>query len=380
MHILIACDKFRGSLTAAEANASIAAGLAMSPLEATATTLAIADGGEGTLDALAGGTAERRRTTIRSPFGDPYEGAWLYDPAAKRAVIELAAVAGHAAAAHKGYDPDVASSVGVGELVRAALDAGAGTVVVALGGSITVDGGAGALEALGARYYDASGAPLIHPAGRGLAAIERVDLSGLDPRAAGLSIVLAADVDNPLLGVRGAARVFGPQKGVRAEDIEAFDAALGHFDAKVAEAGRARLADTPFAGAAGGMMVGLAGIAETTARDGFALVAEHHRLEERIAAATLVVTGEGSLDSQSLGGKGPVAIARMAEAAGKPAIAFAGRLAVGPEALVAHGIKAAFSISHGPSSLEDALAGAREALTHTAAHAFATLAIGRALG
>ncbi|MCF3936430.1 glycerate kinase [Acuticoccus sp. M5D2P5] len=379
MHILIACDKFRGSLTAAEANAAIAEGLEASHLRATTKLIAIGDGGEGTLDALSGGAAKRRTTQIKSPYGEPYEGAWLYDPVSRRAVIELALVAGHAAAADRGYDPDRASSFGVGELIRAALDEGAQCVVVALGGSITVDGGAGALEALGARYRDAAGRPIERPAGRTLAQIAEVDLSGLDPRVAGLRIVLAADVDNPLVGENGAAHVFGPQKGVAANDIGAFDAALGHFDKVVAAAGGERLADTPFAGAAGGMMVGLSAIAPTSARDGFAIVAEHHGLERAVAAAQLVVTGEGSLDKQSLGGKGPVAIARMAEAAGVPAIAFAGRLAVDPATLGRHGIRAAFSISAGPAKLEEALAGGRDALTATATHAFNLIAVGEGL-
>lgn len=377
MRVLVACDKFRGSLTAAEANAAILEALAASGLEAAATAIPIADGGEGTLEALADGTAPRR-TTVTGPFGAPLEASWLLDAGAGRAVVEMAAAAGHGAVGPGGYDPDRASSAGVGELVLAAVSEGAREVVIALGGSVTVDGGAGALEALGARYLDADGRPVVRPAGRGLRKVARVDLSGLDPRVGDVAIVLAADVDNPLAGPSGAARVFGPQKGVRAEDVEAFDAALRHFDAVVAAArGAAPLAEARHAGAAGGMMVGLSAAGRTVARDGFAVVAEHHGLGRRIAGADLVVTGEGSLDGQSLGGKGPVAIARMARDAGVPAIAFAGRLAAGADDLRGVGITAAFAIARGPATLEEALAGAREALRETARNAFDLMAAAR---
>jgi glycerate kinase len=381
VHLLLACDKFRGSLTAAEANAAILDALDASALRADADCVPLADGGEGTLDALDAGTAERRRAAVTGPFGAPVTVEWLLDPARRRAVVEMAAAAGHGAVGPAGYDPDTASSVGVGELVCAALDGGATEIVVALGGSVTVDGGAGALEALGARFLDADRAPLLRPAGRALGRIAGVDLSGLDRRLSGVTIILACDVDNPLAGPRGAARVFGPQKGVAAEAVDAFDAALVHLDAILAEArGGEPLAEVPHAGAAGGMMVGLSAAARTLARDGFALVAEHHALNERVAAVDLVVTGEGSLDPQSLGGKGPVAIARMAREAAVPAIAFAGRLAAPSHDLRAAGITAAFAIARGPSSLEEALAGARPALVETARNVFDLFAAARASG
>ena len=379
MRTLIACDKFRGSLAAAEANAAIERALRDSRLTvASVSTIPIADGGEGTLAALASPQSEIVHSPARDPFGRRQDAAWLHDAPRARAVIEMAAVAGHGAAVGHGYDPDRATSAGVGDLILAAMERGVREVVVALGGSITVDGGAGALEALGARYLKADGTVLENAAGRALSDIARVDLDGLDPRAADLSIVIAADVDNPLTGERGAAAVFGPQKGVAADAVTGFDRALGVFDTAVAAAtGRSSYADMPFAGAAGGMMTGLSAIAPTTARDGFALVAEHHELDRQIAGAGLVVTGEGSLDAQSLGGKGPVAIARIAAAAGVPAIAFAGRLMVDAEALAAHGIVAGFSISRGPQSLEEALGSAPAALYETALAAFNTMAVGR---
>jgi len=383
VHVLIACDKFRGSLSARAANAAIADALGASRLARTATaeSAPIADGGEGTLDVLASPTSEICLVPARDPFGSWQQARWLHEPARRAAVIEMAAVAGHAAAVRHGYDPDRATSAGVGDLLRAALDRGVREVVLALGGSITVDAGAGALEALGARFLDSAGAPLERVAGRRLADVARVDLSGLDPRAADLRIVVAADVDHPLAGPRGAAHVFGPQKGVALGDVAAFDAALVAFDGAVAAAtGHAPLKDMPHAGAAGGMLVGLSAIAPALARDGFDIVSEHHDLPSRIAAASLVVTGEGSLDAQSLGGKGPVAIARMAASAGVPAIAFAGRLDVSPHTLLDHGIRAAFSVSRGPQSLAEALAGAEGALIAVATSAFNLIALGRSFG
>ena len=370
IEILIACDKFRGSLTAREANAAILEGLTSSGLAAEARALPIADGGEGTIDALEGHAMTRRHARVAGAFGEPVEADYLYDAEQRAAVIEMAAVAGHAATHGKGYDPDRATSRGVGELIAAALDDGARHVTVAVGGSVTVDGGAGALMALGARYLDDAGEVIEVPAGRTLARIASVDLSQLDPRTDRLAIVLAADVDNPLVGPNGAAAVFGPQKGVASEDVPGYDAALAHFDALLSEAtGAEPLANAPFAGAAGGMLVGLRAAATTTARDGFAVVAQHHQLEEAIAACDLVITGEGSLDAQSLSGKGPIAIARMAQAARRPAIAFAGRVAVDPATLAEHGL-VAFAILRTPVGLRDALASGATNLTATAESAF----------
>ncbi len=380
MKILVACDKFRGSLTAAEANAAILLGLSRSPLarHASGDTIPIADGGEGTLEALASPESRILERPARDPFGVVHDVAFLYDPASRRAVVEMARVAGHPAAARHGYDPARATSAGVGDLIAAALDEGAREVVVALGGSITVDGGAGALEAMGARFADADGAPLHAPAGPTLAKIASVDLTGLDPRARDLAIVIAADVDNPLVGPRGAAAVFGPQKGVKADEIATYDAALASFERKLAAVlGREAMTETAFAGAAGGMLCGLSAIAPTRASDGFALISEHHDLEARVRAADLVITGEGSLDAQSLGGKGPVGIARMAKSAGVPALAFAGRLAASPQELAAQGVVAAFAVARGPQSLEEALAGAAEALTATAESVFSLYAAAR---
>ncbi|MEM9222632.1 MAG: glycerate kinase [Pseudomonadota bacterium] len=382
MNILVACDKFRGSLTASEANSAVVKGLLGSGLapNASAQVVPLADGGEGTLDALSSQNSEIVRSAARNAFGEPGEAHWLFDRARGRAVIEMAAVAGHACAEKRGYDPDRATSAGVGDLVLAAAQMGAQEIIVALGGSITVDGGAGALEAAGARYLDAGGSLMKAATGRQLADVAEVDLSQLPGSLDGISITVAADVDNVLAGHRGAAAVFGPQKGVPPGHIDAFDAALSAFDAALARAmDRAPVGEQPFSGAAGGMLVGLNAIARTIARDGFALVAEHHDLAEKVAASDLVVSGEGSLDGQSLSGKGPVGMARIARDAGVPAIAFAGRLAATPQELRENGIAAAFSISSGPMELAAALKGAGPALERASLDAFNAIAMGRGL-
>ncbi|MEM6847457.1 MAG: glycerate kinase [Pseudomonadota bacterium] len=387
--VLIACDKFRGSMTAADANSAIARGIAQTFPAATAVQIPIADGGEGTLAALTLDDTHSRTATVESPFGKPIDVPWSFDPATGLAVVELAVAAGHPTQG-AGYDPDRATFKGVTGFVQqdgakrlqrtsagvhrdaAALNAGANTIVVAVGGSVTVDAGAGALEALGAVLLDETGHALERSAGRTLARVHSVDKSGIHPRLDAAHVILASDVDNPLCGPRGASVVFGPQKGVAAADIGAFDAALANFDAVTAAAtGLEPLHDAPFAGAAGGMMVGLRAAArDFTARDGFTIMAERRNLADAIAAADWVVTGEGSMDQQSLSGKGPVALARMARDAGKPVVGFVGRRAVDFDVLRDEGFAAVFPLSPEPQTLDAALASAPAALEQAAAHAF----------
>ncbi|MEM7693939.1 MAG: glycerate kinase [Pseudomonadota bacterium] len=375
MKVLIACDKFRGSLTAAEANAIIAraAGDVMPGADLSQT--AIADGGEGTAEALSGPTTTTLTADARDAYGAWHRADFVLDAGAQRAVIELAAVAGHPVAASAGYHPHRATTLGVGDLIRAALDAGARDIVVALGGSITVDAGAGALEALGARFVDSAGAPVHAPAGRTLATVADADLSQLDGRLDGATITIAADVDNPLSGPRGAAPVFGPQKGLSAAEIDETDAALCAFDAVLARArGRAPLNTAAYAGAAGGVLVGLSAATTLVARDGFDLVRAHHNLDAAVATVDLVVTGEGSVDAQSIGGKGPIGLARLAKGAGTPAMLLAGRVGVPMETLAAEGVCAAFPLVRGPARLEDAIAGAAEGLYEVSRAAFGLVA------
>ncbi|MHC5560568.1 glycerate kinase [Kocuria sp. U4B] len=336
MRIVIAPDKFKGSLEATEVADHLAAGIRAVDPAAEVLPLPVADGGEGTLEAAVGAGFTSFPATVTGPVGEPVTARFALRD--RTAVVEMALASGLAALPvdeHGEPVPDAAgaTSRGTGELVRAALDAGATCVVLGVGGSACTDGGAGLLAGLGARLLDGAGREL----GRGgapLARLARVDLAGLDPRVREAEFVLAADVDNPLVGPRGAAAVFGPQKGASPEQVRELDAALAVFRDRLAEAlGPPALeaAEAPGAGAAGG--VGFAALAVLGAhrRPGIDVVLELTGLAAQAAGADLVVTGEGSLDEQSLGGKTPVGVAALARAAGVPVVAVCGRTTLEPQ-------------------------------------------------
>lgn len=339
MRVVIAPDKFKGSLSAPEVARHLADGLAAGfdaagAAETLETTLIpVADGGEGTLDAAVGSGFTRRSATVTGPLGEPVTADFAVR--GNQAVIEMAAASG-LALLPGGPSTDTAkeaNSIGTGELIRAALDLGCRKIILGVGGSANTDGGAGVLQGLGARLLDADGNEL--PAGGGaLAGLASIDFSGLDVRLEDSRFVLASDVDNPLLGTLGAPAVFGPQKGATPEDVTALDAALARFVEVLGEeigdrAGRA--AEAPGAGAAGG--VGYAAIAVLGAarRPGIDVVLEFTGLAGQLAGADLVITGEGSLDEQSLLGKTPMGVARAAEAAGVPVVAVCGRTTLSQE-------------------------------------------------
>jgi glycerate kinase len=338
MRIVIAPDKFKGSLSAPDVCRHLEKGLT-EQWAASAATLSldilripVADGGEGTLDAAVGSGFTRRSATVSGPTGQPIEADFAVR--GHEAVIEMAAASGLSLLpqVRGGGQPDSASattatSLGTGELIRAALDAGCRRIILGVGGSANTDGGAGLLQGLGARFLDATGNEL--PAGgAALANLHRIDFTGFEPRLVDTRFVLASDVDNPLLGPQGAAAVFGPQKGATQQDVGMLDAALARFVEVLArEIGfRAeRAAEAPGAGAAGG--VGYAAIAVLAAarRPGIDVVLEFTGLAHRLAGADLVITGEGSLDEQSLLGKTPMGVSRAAAAAGIPVVAVCGR-------------------------------------------------------
>lgn len=336
MRIVVAPDKFKGSLEATDVVEHLAAGIRSVEPSATVVAVPVADGGEGTLDAAVGAGFTACPATVTGPVGEPVEAGFaLLD---RTAVVEMALASGLAALpVDEDGDPLLdaggATSRGTGELVRAALDAGATRIVLGVGGSACTDGGAGLLEGLGARLLDGEG----HELGRGgaeLARLARVDLTGLDPRVRDAQFVLAADVDNPLTGANGAPAVFGPQKGADPGLVASLDAALTVFRDRLADAlGPAVLtaAGSPGAGAAGG--VGFAALAVLGAqrRPGIDVVLEFVGLADRVTGADLVVTGEGSLDEQSLGGKTPMGVAATARAAGVPVVAVCGRTTLDEE-------------------------------------------------
>ena len=365
MKIVIAPDSFKESLSAPEVAAAIALGVARAAPHAHITCVPMADGGEGTVEAvLAGAQGERRTARAQSALGDPVDADWalLGDGTA---VIEMATAGGLEQIPRERRDPLRASSAGVGQLIAAALDAGAQHIVLGLGGSATNDGGAGMLQALGVRLLDDGGRDL-EPGGAALARLARIDALGLDPRLRHVKITIASDVDNPLCGAQGASAIFGPQKGATPDQVRLLDDAL----ARLADVCAATLGgderNAPGSGAAGGIGFAARTWFGATFRPGVEVVAEIGKLALAIEGASLVFTGEGRMDSQTLRGKTPMGVARIARAAGVPVVAIAGSLGEGYQQLYDAGIHAAFSLVQGPCTLEEACRNAARLLADRA--------------
>jgi glycerate kinase len=366
MKLVIAPDSFKESLSARAVAEAIAAGWARVYPDAELLLCPMADGGEGTVDALLSATGGKlQQTRVSGPLGDPVEAHWGLLPDAQ-AIIEMAEASGLHLVEPGRRDVLAASSHGTGELIRAALDAGVRRIVLGLGGSATNDGGAGLLAALGVRFLDREGQEL-PLGGAALAHLSQIDLTGLDTRLAQVEVMVAADVDNPLCGPRGASAVFGPQKGASPEQVAQLDEALGHYADVMAATLGEDLRDFPGVGAAGGLGFAARAVLRAGFRPGVELVAELSGLVEAMQGADLVITGEGRLDGQSLHGKTPVGVARLARTAGVPVIALAGSLGEGYQRLYAEGIGAAFSLAPGPLSLEQAMAEAGPELSARAA-------------
>ncbi len=342
MRVVVAPDKFKGSATAAEVAAALAAGLRAARPDLDIAEVPVADGGDGTVAAaLAAGFAPVG-TTAEGPTGEPVQTTFgLRD---STAVIELADVAGLRRLPQSGPAPLRASTYGVGQVIAAALSAGARTIVLGIGGSATTDGGAGMAQALGVRLTDERGRELE----RGGAALERlaaIDRGWLDPRIAATRLLVASDVNNPLIGPSGAAAVFGPQKGASPADVAVLDRALAHWAALTRSVTGLDVANMAGAGAAGG--TGFAALAYLSAQllPGADLVLDLIGFDAALAGAGLVITGEGSLDRQTLGGKAPVGVARAARKRGVPVVVAAGRVELSPAELAGAGFAAAYSLA-----------------------------------
>ena len=362
MKILICPDSFKDALSAADAARAIADGARRADASLDLLTCPLADGGEGSLDALLVATgAERRTARVRDALGRPIRADWGWRAESRTAYVELAEASGLQALARHERTALGSATFGVGELIREALDAGAERLLLTLGGSATNDGGAGMLAALGARLRDRQGREL-PPGGAALAELAELDLSDLDPRLAALRVEAAVDVDNPLLGERGASAVFGPQKGATPTEVAHLDAALARFaDVSAALLGQ-DYRDLPGAGAAGGMGFAARAFLGAELRPGIELVMAQANVAALMANADLVITGEGQLDGQSLGGKTPVGVARLARRHGVPVVVLAGRLAPGWQAAFDEGVTAAFALADGPMALDEALARCAELL------------------
>ena len=378
MRVVIAPDSFKGSATSLQVATAVDTGLRSIEPSAETDLVPMADGGEGTVEAvndILGGTLIE--VTVRDPVDRPVSCAYGWIAERRLAVIEMAAASGLPLLGDA-LNPDEASTYGTGELIRDALHRGAERIILGLGGSATVDAGTGILCALGARFLDAQGNEL-RGAGGSLAAVDTIDLSGLDPRVRTLAMTIASDVTSPLLGTGGAVHVFGPQKGVMADRIDAFEAGMARFAEVVVGQSGVDLRDAAGSGAAGGIGYLLRSFLGAELQDGFSLVSEIADLQGRIAAADLVVSGEGRIDAQSLVGKVPVNVARMAQAAGVPSVAFAGRIDGDLATLRAAGLTTVVPIVDRPMTLNDAMAHGPELIENAAARLMASLLLGQTL-
>ncbi|HWG92734.1 MAG TPA: glycerate kinase [Mycobacteriales bacterium] len=361
MRVLVAPDSLGGTLTAVEAAEALAEGWRAAAPHDDVVLLPLSDGGPGFVDVLAAARpgAELRPLVVEDPLARPVPAAWLLDGAT--AWVESAAACGLHLLAHDERDPRRTTTYGVGQLVRAALDAGAGRVVVGLGGSATNDGGAGLLAALGVQRLDAAGQQLA-PGGAALAALDRLE-GDPDPRLAQVELVAATDVDAPLLGLFGASAVFGPQKGAGRDDVLALDAALTRW-ADALEARTRPVRDLPGAGAAGGLGAALLALGARR-ESGLDLVAAHTGLDDAVDGADLVLTGEGTFDMTSLRGKVVGGVCRRAAEAAVPCVVVAGQVEVGRREAAAAGVESEHALADAVG-LERALERPAEALAAVA--------------
>ncbi|BCK75076.1 glycerate kinase [Acetobacter aceti NRIC 0242] len=379
MKIAIVCDSFKESLTAIAVAEAIQAGFQEIFPEAEFIACPAADGGEGTVSALVAATKGKLvEVSVAGPLGTPVEAFYGVTGDGRTAVIEMAAAAGLEMLSPEQRDPGRATTRGVGELIRHALDEGCRHFIVGLGGSATNDGAAGLAQALGARLLDDQGREL-EAGGLALSRLARIDVSNIEPRLVECTVEVACDVDNPLLGLEGASAVFGPQKGASAELVASLDNALAVYAQRLEEDLGKTVADIPGAGAAGGAGAGTLAFLNARLRPGFDIVSEMLGLEELLRPVDLVITGEGRIDGQTIRGKTPAGVAEVARRLGKPVIAFGGSLGPDVEKVHAIGIEAVFASVSRPCTLAEALAEARPNLIHVARNVAATLRLGMTL-
>ena len=366
MKIVIAPDSFKESLSALNVARAIEAGFREIYPDAEYVTVPMADGGEGTVESMVEASRGRYHTTeVTGPLGDKVKARWGVMGDGRTAIIEMAAASGLHYVAPELRNPLLTTSYGTGELILAALDAGVEKIILGIGGSATNDGGAGMMQALGAALYDAEDR-LLAQGGGALGRLEHIGLSGLDPRLAKVSLTVACDVNNPLCGPNGASAVFGPQKGATPEMVGQLDAILNQWGEKMAQTTGRDVREIPGAGAAGGMGAALVGLLNAKLQPGVKIVVDALSLDEHVKDATLVITGEGRLDSQSICGKTPIGVAEVAKRYHKPVIALAGGLKDDHQVVYEHGLDAAFSILTSIVTLPQALEAAHENLRLTA--------------
>ena len=376
MKIVIAPDSFKGSLTALQVAGAIEVGLRRVFPDATIEKVPMADGGEGTVQSLVDATSGQILTTqVLDPLGNRIDAQYGVLGDGVTAVIEMAAASGLTLVPLDERDPRVTTTYGTGELIRAALAHGCRKLIIGIGGSATNDGGAGMAQALGANLLTASGEQ-IQPGGGSLATLTSINLSELDTRIAEMETVVACDVNNPLTGKQGASYVYGPQKGATSEMIEVLDANLAHFDKIVQRDLSKSVGSVPGAGAAGGLGAGLMAFLNASLKSGIDIVTEAAQLSKRFAGADLVITGEGQINFQTVFGKTPVGVAKVAKTHNIPVIAIAGSIADNSDGVYNAGIDAMIDIVPEPMSLEAAIENATTLIETAAERAGRMVATG----
>ena len=375
LKVVVAPNSFKGSLSATQAAHAIARGVAQALPDASVVEIPVADGGDGTVEALV--TAHHgtfRWVNVQGPLGDPVHASYGLIEGGRTAVVELATASGFELIAESRRNPRETSTYGFGQLLEAARETGAGKVVAGIGGSATNDGGAGMAQALGYRLVDDRGHDL-ERGGAALARLRHIGAAALNPRWGEIEVLVACDVTNPLLGPQGASAVYGPQKGADPETVRELDGALANLAAVIERDLGKKVADVPGAGAAGGAGVGLIAFLGARLVRGAPLVVQTAGLGEALKGADLVITGEGRIDAQTAFGKAPGEVARRAQAAGVPVLFLAGTRGPGWDSLDALGIREVVTLDSdgGPDrqNLAGLMENADQALMRAAARAVA---------
>lgn len=379
MKIVIAPDSYKESLSALEVAAAIEAGFSEIFPDAEYVKIPVADGGEGTVEAMVAATqGSIVRLTVTGPLGAPVEAFYGLSGDERSAFIEMAAASGLELVPSAQRDPLITNSYGTGELIKNALDRGVDHIIIGIGGSATNDGGSGMMQALGARLLDQQGNEIAFGGGA-LPQLARIEIDQLDKRIQQCRIEVACDVTNPLTGEEGASAIFGPQKGATPELVQQLDKALAHYAEIIHRDLDIDVLHIAGGGAAGGMGAALHAFCQAELRRGIEIVTEALGLADQVKDADLVITGEGRIDSQTINGKVPIGVAKVAKQFNKPVIGIAGSLTADVGVVHQHGLDAVFSVLFSVGSLEDALANAAQNVRLTARNVAATIKAGQAL-
>ena len=379
MKVVIAPQSFKGGLSGVEATIAIEQGVLDVYPGAETVRMPVADGGDGTLEALVRGTGgEYFANSVTGPLAEPVSAQWGVMGDTQTAVIEMARSSGLALVPPRRRDPRVTTTYGTGELIAEALERGFRRIIVGLGGSATNDGGIGMAQALGVHFLDSSGRELPF-GGAALSRLARIDVSGLRLGVMQARITAATDVTNPLCGQTGASAVYGPQKGASAQVVEELDRALDHLSRVIKRNLGLDVRDAPRAGAAGGMGAGLMAFLNAEIESGIGLVCCTLGMEEQLVGADLVITGEGRVDSSTIYDKAPVGVARLAKARGIPVIAMAGTLGAGYEKVYEYGIDSVVPILDRTMNFEASISRAHQLLRSATSRTMRILKIGATL-